>query len=109
MAGMQHWTEPPGRLEQPCPPHTLPHAALQQIWLDGCKIPARHSTGARPGTRLKLEALLPRVAGPMDETGSNPAGHAQCSSPRLVGQLRRRLQRGSAQQYKPLPERHLAM
>ena len=29
IAGMQHWRDPPGRLEQPCPPHS-PQVALQQ-------------------------------------------------------------------------------
>ena len=42
IAGMQHWRGPPGRLEQPCPPHS-PHVALQQTWRFGCWTPAVQS------------------------------------------------------------------
>ena len=42
IAGMQHWRGPPGRLEQPCPPHS-PQVALQQTWWVGCTTPAEQS------------------------------------------------------------------
>ena len=46
IAGMQHWLGPPGRPEQPCPPHS-PHVALQQTWRLGCTTPAEQSANRR--------------------------------------------------------------
>ena len=50
IAGMQHWRGPPGRPEQPCPPHS-PHVALQQTWRLGCWTPAVQSANRVPPDR----------------------------------------------------------
>ena len=84
IAGMQHWRGPPGRLEQPCPPHS-PHVALQQTWRLGCWTPAVQSANRREEAvcfsglmvRLRRWWVARRCAsadGEKDEKGENISG-----------------------------------
>ena len=64
IAGIQHWFGPPGRAEQPCPPHKT-QSPWQQTRLEGCRTPA----------------WQPNAAGVRDETPSACTSGGICVAP----------------------------
>ena len=56
IAGIQHWFGPPGRAEQPCPPHKT-QSPWQQTRPEGCRTPAWQPNAA--GVRDKTPSACP--------------------------------------------------